>query len=109
MVCVTEGSKYWRGTAQKQFASFPIKVTCKTGTAETGFEKIRKEYSNGLFVCYAPQEDPEIAVALVVERGEWGSSTTIIARKLIAAYYNQPVSKSYAVLENNPVPGDHLA
>ena len=109
MVCVTEGSEYWRGTAQKQFSSFPIKVTCKTGTAETGFEKIRKEYSNGLFVCYAPKENPEIAVALVVERGEWGSSTTIIARKLIAAYYNERVSKSYPVYINNPVPGDHLA
>ena len=109
MNCVTEGSKYWRGTAQRHFSTFPIPITCKTGTAETGFEKIRKEYSNGLFVCYAPKEKPEIAIALVVERGEWGSSTTVIAQKLIAAYYNTATSKSYTIYENNPAPGDHLA
>ena len=61
------------------------------------------------FFCYAPKEKPEIAIALVVERGEWGSSTTVIAQKLIAAYYNTATSKSYTIYENNPAPGDHLA
>ena len=109
MVCVTEGSKYWRGTAQRPFSNFPLKITCKTGTAETGFEKIRKEYSNGLFICYAPKENPEIAIATVVEKGEWGAQTTAIARKLIAAYFNSPLYKSDTVYVSNPLPGDHLA
>ncbi|MCR5489134.1 MAG: hypothetical protein K6F03_03640 [Saccharofermentans sp.] len=108
MNCVTEGSKYWRGTAQRRFTTFPIKITCKTGTAETGFEKTKKEYSNGLFICYAPKDNPEVAIALVVEKGEWGASTTVIARKLIASYYNVVDNTSYPVYISNPTPGDHV-
>ena len=108
MNCVTEGSKYWRGTAQRRFTTFPIKITCKTGTAETGFEKTKKEYSNGLFICYAPKDKPEVAIALVVEKGEWGASTTVIARKLIASYYNVVDNTSYPVYISNPTPGDHV-
>jgi penicillin-binding protein 2 len=75
------------GTANKYLSDFPVTLACKTGTAETGFEYIRKEYSNGLFVCYAPADNPQIAIAIVVEKGEWGASTTIIARKLLLAYF----------------------
>jgi len=69
---------------------FPIVLACKTGTADTGFEYLRKEYSNGLFVCYATADDPQVALAIVVEKGEWGSSTSVIAEKLLQAYFNVP-------------------
>ena len=82
MRCVITGTSLWEGTGQETFADFPIDVVCKTGTAETGLEDIRMEYSNGLFVCYAPAQNPEVAIALVVERGEWGKSTAVIAKKL---------------------------
>ena len=92
MRCVVTGTSQWQdeATARDTFLGFPVSVACKTGTAETGFEDIRKEYSNGLFVCYAPAENPQVAIALVVERGEWGSSTAVIARQLLAAYFGIP-------------------
>ena len=85
---VITGAHYGEGTAQKQFKNFPLEVVCKTGTAETGKEKEKHEYSNGLFICYAPKDDPKVAIALVVEKGEWGASTVTIAKKLLAEYFN---------------------
>ncbi len=95
------------GTA-KDLREFPITLACKTGTAETGFEYIRKEYSNGLFVCYAPADDPQIAVAVVVEKGEWGSSTTVIAEKLLLAYFGLPDPNITDTVISDAVIGDVL-
>ncbi len=94
------------GTAYDSFMDFPITIGCKTGTAETGFEDSNKEYSNGLFVAYAPYEDPEIAIALVVEKGEWGSSTTIIAKKLMMAYFGISESNNQETKEEDAAIGD---
>ena len=108
MRCVVTGTSTWDGTAQEIFSDFPISVVCKTGTAETGNEERNKEYSNGLFVCYAPADNPQVAIALVVERGEWGKSTAIIAEKLLAAYFHVPLSASDAVNDSYPLIGDDL-
>lgn len=108
MRCVITGADVWEGTAQVNFSGFSVNVCCKTGTAETGFEEIRKEYSNALFVCYAPAENPEVAIALVVERGEWGSKSVIIAKKLLAAYFGVPLDRATNVMEIHPFTGDVL-
>ena len=108
MRCVVTGTSMWDGTASNIFANFPIDVVCKTGTAETGYEEIRKEYSNGLFVCYAPAENPQIAIALVVERGEWGSSTAVIAQKLLSEYFNVAPSMADEMFESIPITGNDL-
>lgn len=94
------------GTAYDYLGDFPISLACKTGTAETGLESINMEYSNGLFVCYAPADDPQIAIALVVEKGEWGSSTAIIAKKLMLAYFGIPDPSTGAPYDSSPVIGD---
>lgn len=104
---VASGTYYWEGTASELY-NFPVSICCKTGTAETGFEEIRMEYSNGLFVCYAPAEDPEVALALVVERGEWGASTIIIAKKILAEYFGVPLEQAYSVIETFPITGNVL-
>ena len=44
--------------------------------------------NDGLFICYAPYEDPEIAVAVVVERGHAGASVGFIARQIVDVYLN---------------------
>ncbi len=87
---------------------YPIDMACKTGTAETGFEDSRKEYSNGLFICYAPYDNPEVALALVVEKGKWGSSSVVIAKKIMAAYFNEPIDKTKTRTITNPILGDYL-
>lgn len=73
------------GTAHETFLDFPIPVACKTGTAETGFEDISS--SNALFICYAPADNPQVAIAQIVEKGVWGSNTAGIARDLLEAYF----------------------
>lgn len=82
MIAVTNRSD---GTAADAFNDFPFDVAGKTGTAETGFDAT--ESSNGLFVCYAPYDDPEIAVVVVVEHGVWGSYTAPIAKDILEAYF----------------------
>ncbi len=75
------------GTAVDTFSNFPYKVAGKTGTPETGAEKLNHS-SNGLFVCYAPADAPKIAVAVVIERGAWGSNAAPIAKDIMAQYFN---------------------
>jgi len=74
------------GTAAATFKDFPFKVAAKTGTPETGKES-QGSSSNGLFIAYAPAENPEIAVAVVVEHGVWGSYTAPIARDVLKEYF----------------------
>lgn len=83
MVAVTNSED---GTAVNAFKDFPFEVAGKTGTAETGHEET--ESSNALFVCYAPANDPQIAVAVVVEKGVRGAWTAPIARDILMTYFN---------------------
>ena len=111
MISAAYGSNAYGSTIGKAFDpdEYPIKMACKTGTAETGFEDTRKEYSNGLFICYAPNDNPEVALALVVEKGKWGSSSVGIAKKIMAAYFDQPMNKlKTTYVQNNPMIGDYL-
>lgn len=72
-----------RGTARGVMGDFPIPIAGKTGTWE-----VAGSISNGLFVGFAPVDDPEILVAVIVEKGGGGSSTaTPIARKIFDAYF----------------------
>ncbi len=102
------GMANWNSSAHAAFENYPVELVCKTGTAETGFENTRKEYSNGLFICYAPKNNPEVALALVVEKGEWGSSSVIIAKKIMAAYFNQQLNSKVPLNKTNPILGDYL-
>lgn len=70
------------GTASNVFQNFPITVGGKTGTAE-----VTTGTNNGLFVAFAPYDDPQIAISVVVEHGEHGNSIAPAAREVIAEYF----------------------
>ena len=72
------------GTAYKIFKDYPITVCAKTGTAQTG---IKDASDNGAFVCYAPAEDPQIAVVVYGERAGHGSSLGEVARSILDSYF----------------------
>ena len=75
------------GTATRVFSSFPTGfVAAKTGTPETGLEAFGQS-SHSVLICYAPANDPEIAVAIVVEHGAMGSNSLPIAGKVFEAYF----------------------
>ena len=58
------------------------RVAGKTGTAQKG-EGIQND---GIFMCYAPYKDPEVAIFVVVERGGAGADEQFIARHIMDAY-----------------------
>ncbi len=61
-----------------------ITVAAKTGTSQLGEDKT----NNAVFMCYAPYDDPEVAVAIVVERGQAGSNLAGIAKDILDAYFS---------------------
>jgi penicillin-binding protein 2 len=74
-----------------------IDISGKTGTAQVvsrekledrpGAEDIRKFKDHAWFVAYAPSDAPRIAIAVIVEHGEHGSSAASpIARELVNTY-----------------------
>ncbi|HEY9060320.1 MAG TPA: penicillin-binding protein 2 [Pseudobacteroides sp.] len=90
------------GTAVSAFRNFPIEVAGKTGTAETGYEKTKS--SNALFVCFAPADKPQIAIAVVVEHGAWGANTAPIAIDIMKEYFNlSGASRSDDKLKTNQI------
>jgi penicillin-binding protein 2 len=79
------------GTAYSLFSHFPanIQVGAKTGTAETGRsgDNPRKEF-HGVFIAFAPFDNPQIAFAAVVEYGINGyTSSGYIARDIFEQYF----------------------
>lgn len=86
------------GTASATFADFPISVAAKTGTAENGSGS-----NNGIFVAYAPAENPQIAIAVVVEHGLHGSSIAPIARAVFEEYFLYTPQKTEQYSKNQLV------
>lgn len=71
------------GSAYQPFGAYQIPVAAKTGTAQLGENQV----NNAIFICYAPYDDPQVAVAVVVEHGVSGSSVASIARDVLDAYF----------------------
>ena len=85
------------GTARKIFGDYPVKVAAKTGTAQHG----DKRYSdNGAFICYAPADDPQIAVVVYGERAGHGRSMGDVAKAVLDAYFGVDQSGSTLPGEN---------
>ncbi|WP_019635883.1 peptidoglycan D,D-transpeptidase FtsI family protein [Paenibacillus fonticola] len=67
------------------FNGFPYDFARKTGTSEQAYRG--KMIDNGVFIAFAPRENPKLAVAVVVPEGGFGSmSAAPIARKIFDAY-----------------------
>lgn len=72
------------GSAKSYFANLDVPVAAKSGSAQVSSET----ESNSLFVCFAPYDDPEIALAIVVERGGSGSLLSGIAVEILEYYFS---------------------
>lgn len=71
------------GSASSIFKDYPIEIGGKTGTAQVG----KNKSDNALFVAFAPYDDPEIAVAVVIEKGEKGVNAAYVARDIFDEYF----------------------
>lgn len=69
------------GTAYRYIGDYPISIACKTGTPQT------HEFPNSTFICFAPVEDPQIAIAVVIEKGWHGYTGAPVARAVFDSYF----------------------
>ena len=76
------GDLVTRGSISRYFTDCIVSAGAKTGSAQTG-----EELANGLFICFAPFDDPEIAVAIVIERADAGSALSSTAVEILNAYF----------------------
>lgn len=70
------------GTVGREFANCIVTAGAKTGSAQTG-----EVMANGVFVCFAPFEEPEVAVAVVIEKGKAGAALASTAVEILNAYF----------------------
>ena len=84
MRSVTSGEA---GTAYARFKNFNIAVGGKTGSAEAGKDANGKDIVNAWFAAFAPYDDPEIAVVIMVENGGHGNYTAEAVRNIMAEYF----------------------
>jgi penicillin-binding protein 2 len=89
------------GTAYRPFEGFSVPVAGKTGTAESGQEK-----PHAWFVGYAPADEPEIAIAVVVEHtGEGAAYAAPLWRQVAEAYFGiEPAPEITPTLTLTPTP-----
>lgn len=78
------------------FNALPVKAGAKTGTAQVN----NNTSTNATFVCFAPYDDPQIAICLVVEEGSSGSSLASLAAEILQFYFSNEESLSSSDTEN---------
>ena len=71
------------GTAYSTFKNYPISVAAKTGSAQHGGEGPL----NGAFICFAPADNPQIAIAVYGEKIGGGSYLAPVAKAILDAYF----------------------
>ena len=75
------------GTAYSIFKNFKVEVAGKTGSAEAGKDENDNDVVHAWFVCFAPYENPEIAVVAMIENGGHGNYAAEIARDVLNQYF----------------------
>ena len=81
MVNVISGS---RGTARETMKGLNVVVAGKTGTAQTGM----LGSDHGAFICFAPAENPEIAICVYGEKAAHGATLGLCAKSIIQYYFD---------------------
>jgi penicillin-binding protein 2 len=65
-----------------------VDICGKTGTAQTPFGK-----DNSIFIGFAPQEQPQVAIAVLVEHGGFGATVAVpIARLMLEKYFKGEIA-----------------
>lgn len=72
------------GTAATIFNNTTVPIGGKTGSAETG-----KGNANGVFIGFAPYDDPELCVTVVIEHGSKGANAAVAAKMILEDYFEK--------------------
>ncbi len=77
MLSVTED-----GTGSTVFGNYAVKVGGKTGTSQ-----VNGKSDHSVFIAFAPYDNPEIAVAVILEHANSTPAVTTVAKALLDAYF----------------------
>ena len=88
------------GPVYSAFRNCVVSAGAKTGTSQLGGDQT----DNGVFICFAPYEDPEIAVAIVIEHATWGSNLASAAVEILNAYFTAGQETAAVTGENQLLP-----
>ena len=86
------------GTASRVFKNYPIPVAAKTGTAQ--HSNVSMYSDHGAFVCFAPADDPQIAIAVYGEKAGHGSTLAQIGKAVLDTYFDNPDVGDVTTSEN---------
>lgn len=84
------------GSLAYYFKDCVVSAGAKTGTAQLGGDKT----NNGVFVCFAPYDDPEIAISIVIEKGGSGAALATAAVEILNAYFSEDEIGTMILPEN---------
>ena len=82
-----------KGSISRYFKECIVTAGAKTGSAQLG-----NAQTDGVFVCFAPFENPEIAVAVVIEKGGSGSAVASTAVAILNAYFSDETAVGAALV-----------
>ena len=89
-----------KGSLASYFRNCVVDTGAKTGTAQI----TKSTKNNGVFVCFAPFDDPKIAVALVIEQGGSGAALASTAVDILNAYFTKEEIGTVILGENQLLP-----
>ncbi len=89
------------GTSYIVFKGSNMQVAGKTGTAQ-----VSSGSNNGIFVGFAPYDNPKIAVVAVIEHGREGTYTANVVKPIMEEYFNisnkdTEIQKEQSVVNNS--------
>jgi penicillin-binding protein 2 len=85
---LTRGAMEQGGTSYPVFGHFPFPIAGKTGTAQRPNQPDQSWY-----IAVAPAKNPQIVVAVTLERGGFGVDTAApVAARILEHYFNLPIT-----------------
>ena len=86
------------GPKDEDNTQWPSKITvcAKTGTAQHS----SGGSDHGVFVCFAPMDDPQVAIAIFGEKTAHGSSMAPVAEPILKAYFEMVDASEVYTYEN---------
>ena len=94
------GSTQPGGSVYSAFRSCIVSAGAKTCTSQLGGDLT----NHGLFICFAPYDDPEIAVAIVIEHAGSGDAVAPTAVGILNAYFSAGSGDATITGENQLLP-----
>ena len=84
------------GSVKKYFTGLDFQAGAKTGSAQVS----ANSQSHAVFVCFAPYENPEVAMSIVVEHGGSGGELAAIASDVLSYYFSARETQEAIPQEN---------